>query len=118
MSRLQLSGRHVPLPATLDVAFAWSLVPDAGVEIDLDSSAIAYDADTRHLTFTRIADPHVRLIGDGTELFTYRPGGGLDGTAVELCALHRDQDDWRFVPVAEGFPSGMVAIAGRHGLRY
>ena len=50
MTGLRLPGRSVPLPATLDVAFEWDLVPDSEVEIDLDASAIACDADGRVLT--------------------------------------------------------------------
>jgi tellurium resistance protein TerD len=78
-----------------------------------------YDADSRRQSYEQIIDAYVRISGgDGADLVHYRPDDLIDGTAVVVCSMRRDRDNWVFHPIAKRFPSGLVGITREYGLPY
>ena len=102
---------------------------DEQIKIDLgivpshvDKIAITvtiYDAIVRAQNFGQVSNAFVRVVNevDGKEVIRYDLGEDFSvETALVVCELYRNQGEWKFNAIGNGFSGGLKALCANFGL--
>lgn len=92
------------------------------IPADVEKVVIAvsiYEAAERSQTFGQVSNAFIRLVDSntGTEEVTFDLGEDYSTeTAVVFAELYRNNGEWKFRAVAQGYGSGMAGIANQYGV--
>ena len=78
-----------------------------------------YEAEQRNQVFGQVSNAFVRLVDSakGTEEVRFDLGEDYSTeTAVVFAELYRNNGDWKFRAVGQGYSSGMAGIANKYGI--
>jgi tellurium resistance protein TerD len=79
-----------------------------------------HDADHRLQNFGQVSNAFVRLVDESTNIELLRFDLGEDfsvETAVVVCELYRNGNDWKFNAIGSGFSGGLAALCRNYGLQ-
>lgn len=79
-----------------------------------------HDADMRHQNFGQVSNAFVRLLDDASDNELLRFDLGEDfsiETAVVVCELYRNGNEWKFNAIGSGFSGGLADLCRNYGLQ-
>ena len=94
----------------------------AGVPAEVDKLVVAvsiYDAETRSQSFGQVRNAYIRVINqaDGAELTRYDLSEDASNeTAMIFGELYRNNGEWKFRAVGQGYSTGLAGIARDFGV--
>ena len=91
---------------------------ESGVE-KIAFTATIYDADKRRQNFGQVSNAYVRLVDDitGVELLRYNLGEDFSiETAIVVCEIYKNANEWKFNAVGAGFSGGLAALCKNFGI--
>ncbi|CAM3499652.1 MULTISPECIES: TerD family protein [Saccharibacillus] len=95
----------------------FSLVPSNITRLGI--TVTIHDAETRAQNFGQVSNAFVRVVDaqDNREVLRYDLGEEFSiETAVVICELYRQGDDWKFQAIGSGFAGGLAALCKNYGL--
>lgn len=78
-----------------------------------------HDAQARAQNFGQVSNAYVRLVDEltGNEVLRFDLGEDFSvETAVVVCELYRNGNDWKFQAIGSGFSGGLQALCKNYGL--
>lgn len=78
-----------------------------------------YDADNRKQNFGQVSNSFIRIVdqSSGTELIRYDLGEDFSiETAVVVGELYKNNGEWKFNAIGNGFQGGLAALCGNFGI--
>ena len=82
-------------------------------------SVTIYDADTRHQNFGQVSNSFCHIMNQetGEELVRFDLGEDFSiETAVVVGELYRNNGEWKFNAIGNGFQGGLAALCGHYGI--
>lgn len=82
-------------------------------------TATIYDAETRHQNFGQVSNAFIRIVDEakGEELLRYDLGEDFSiETAVVFGELYKNNGEWKFNAIGNGFQGGLAALCGNYGI--
>ncbi|TMU87096.1 TerD family protein [Bacillus sp. BHET2] len=79
-----------------------------------------HDADLRRQNFGQVSNAFVRLVDDASDNELLRFDLGEDfsiETAVVVCELYRNRNEWKFSAIGSGFSGGLADLCRNYGLQ-
>ncbi|MGD6957244.1 TerD family protein [Rossellomorea aquimaris] len=79
-----------------------------------------HDADMRRQNFGQVSNAFVRLLDDASDKELLRFDLGEDfsiETAVVVCELYRNGNEWKFSAIGSGFSGGLADLCRNYGLQ-
>ncbi|MEJ8306558.1 TerD family protein [Saccharibacillus sacchari] len=95
----------------------FSLVPQNITRLGI--TVTIHDAEARAQNFGQVSNAFVRVVdsGDNREVLRYDLGEEFSvETAVVICELYRQGNDWKFQAIGSGFAGGLAALCKNYGL--
>ena len=92
------------------------------IPTDIDKIAVTvtiYDADARKQTFGQVSNAFIRVVNDKTGAEVVRFDLSEDAsteTAIILGELYRNNGEWKFRAVGQGFAGGLGPLAKNYGV--
>lgn len=94
-----------------------SLIPQNVMRIAF--TATIYEAEARHQSFAQVRDAFIRISDEQTnnEFFRYNLAEMFNyETAVVFGELYRNNDEWKFNAMGNGYTGGLAALCGSYGV--
>jgi tellurium resistance protein TerD len=94
----------------------------AGVPVDVDKIVVAvsiYDAETRGQSFGQVRNAYIRVVNQADDVELTRFDLSEDAsteTAMIFGEIYRNNGDWKFRAVGQGYASGLAGIARDFGV--
>ncbi len=95
----------------------FSLVPPNITRLGI--TVTIHDAEARAQNFGQVSNAFVRVVdsNDNREVLRYDLGEEFSvETAVVICELYRQGNDWKFQAIGSGFAGGLAALCKNYGL--
>lgn len=95
----------------------FSLVPSNITRLGI--TVTIHDAEARAQNFGQVSNAFVRVVDahDNREVLRYDLGEEFSiETAVVICELYRQGEDWKFQAIGSGFAGGLAALCKNYGL--
>ncbi|MDO3408520.1 TerD family protein [Saccharibacillus sp. CPCC 101409] len=95
----------------------FSLVPQNITRLGI--TVTIHDAEARSQNFGQVSNAFVRVVddSDNREVLRYDLGEEFSvETAVVICELYRQGEDWKFQAIGSGFAGGLAALCKNYGL--
>lgn len=100
------------------IVIDFSLLPASIEKIGI--AVTIHDADQRGQNFGQVSNAFVRVVDAQTDKEVLRYDLGEDfsvETAVVICELYKNGQDWKFNAVGSGFSGGLAALCQNYGLQ-
>lgn len=78
-----------------------------------------HDAEGRSQNFGQVSNAFVRVVNEETKVEVLRYDLGEDfsvETAVVVCEIYRNNNEWKFKAIGSGFSGGLAALCRNYGL--
>ncbi len=82
-------------------------------------TATIYEAEARHQNFGQVSNAFIRIYNEttGEELLRYDLGEDFSiETAVVFGELYKNNDEWKFNAIGNGYQGGLAALCGSYGV--